>query len=106
MTDILRLSLPLTVWIAAFSAIYGVEGVVCSAHWSDAGLDLAQGRAVLIAAWILAIAAQIGLIFWLRRPGFAAGNPWLQRVSLILAMVALVATLWSLLPAATATLCL
>ncbi|MFC3629423.1 hypothetical protein ACFOM8_08180 [Paracoccus angustae] len=106
MTDILRLSLPLSVWVAAFSAVYGLEGVVCSDLWSRAGLSLDQGRAALVAAGIVAIAVQVVLLVGLRMPRFASGLPWVQRTAGILACVALAATVWSLLPVVTTSLCL
>jgi hypothetical protein len=106
MTDILRLSLPLSVWIAAFSGVYGLEGIVCSDQWVTGGLSLGQGRMALIAAWAAAVAVQVILLVGLRMPRFASSLPWVQRVSTILAWVALVATMWSLLPVATTSLCL
>ena len=106
MTDILRLSLPLSVWIAAFSAVYGLEGIVCSGNLAAAGLDPDRGRAFLLAAWAAAIAVQAVLIVWLRMPRFASALPWVQRVSVILSWVALVATVWGLMPVATTSLCL
>lgn len=106
MNDITRLSLPLTVWIAAFSAVYGLEGVVCSDRWAGAGLTLGQGRMALIAAWAVAVGLQLALLAGLRNPRLASGLPWVQRVSTILAWVALVATVWSLMPVVTTSLCL
>ncbi|MTE01196.1 hypothetical protein GIY56_12955 [Paracoccus sp. YIM 132242] len=106
MTDILRLSLPLSVWIAAFSAVYGLEGIVCSDHWAAAGLSLGQGRAALLVAWAAAIAVQVVLLAGLRMPRFASSLPGVQRIAAILAAVALVATVWSLLPVAATSLCL
>ncbi|WP_207101319.1 hypothetical protein [Paracoccus shandongensis] len=106
MSDILRLSLPLTVWIAAFSAVYGLEGVVCSDRWTGAGLTLGQGRAALVAAGALAIALQLALLAGLRLPRFASALPWVQRTAAILAGVALVATVWSLVPVVATSLCL
>lgn len=106
MSDILRLSLPLSVWIAAFSAVYGLEGVVCSDLWAAAGLGLAEGRAALAAAWAIAIGLQLALLAALRRPRLASALPWVQRVSTILAWVALAATAWSLMPVVTTSLCL
>lgn len=106
MTDILRLSLPLSVWIAAFSAVYGLEGVICSGSLARAGLDPGQGRTLLLIAWAVAIAVQAALIVWLRMPRHASALPWVQRVSTILSWVALVATVWSLMPVATTSLCL
>jgi hypothetical protein len=106
MTDILRISLPLTVWIAAFSAVYGLEGVVCSDLWTAAGLSLGQGRAALVASWITAIALQAIVLVGLRTPRFGSSVLWVQRISTILACVALVATAWSLMPVVTTSLCL
>ena len=106
MSDILRLSLPLSVWIAAFSAVYGLEGVVCSDLWTGAGLTLGHGRAALIAAWAIAIGLQLVLLAGLRLPRHASGLPWVQRVGTILAWVALAATVWSLMPVVTTSLCL
>lgn len=106
MNDITRISLPLTVWIAAFSAVYGLEGIVCSGRWSAAGLSLSQGRIALLAAWGIALGLQVLLLLALRRPRFASDLPWVQRTSVILACVALVATAWGLMPVATTSLCL
>lgn len=106
MNDILRISGPISVWIAAFSAVYGLEGVICSDLWAGAGLDLGQGRAALIAAWAAAVALQVIFLVILRAPRFASSLPWVQRVSTILACVALVATVWSLMPVVTTSLCL
>lgn len=106
MTDILRLSVPLGVWIAAFSAVYGLEGIVCSDLWRAAGLSPGQGRGALVAAWIAALALQLALLAVLRRRRFASSLPWVQRIATILGGVALVATAWSLLPVVTTSLCL
>lgn len=106
MTDIMRISIPVSVWIAAFSAIYGLEGVICSDLWTAAGLSLGQGRSALVAAWVAAIALQVVMLVILRRPRFASSLPWVQRVATILGCVALVATVWSLMPVVTTSLCL
>lgn len=106
MTDILRISVPLTTWLAAFSAVYGLEGLICSEHWAEAALDLRTGRVSLIAAWLLAIAIQIALLFALRSPRFASPSAFARGVSLSLAVVALVTTVWTLLPVVTTSLCL
>lgn len=106
MTDILRISVPLTVWLAAFSAVYGLHGLVCSERWAAGGLDLAAGRAALIIASVVATALQVAFLLALRSPGFASPSPFVRRVSLILAIAALVATLWTLIPVAVTTACL
>lgn len=106
MTDILRISVPITVWIAAFSSVYGLEGVICSDLWRGAGLSLGQGRGALVAAWVAAIALQVALLVALRSRRLASPHPWVQRLATILGCVALVATVWSLMPVATTSLCL
>ena len=106
MSDILRISVPLTVWLAAFSAIYGLQGLVCSDAWADSGLGLAAGRAALALAWAAATALQIAFLLALRSPRFASTSPFLRRLSLVLAVAALVATIWTLSPVVATTTCL
>ena len=98
MRDILRISVPLTVWLASFSAVYGLEGLVCSHRWAEAGLGLAVGRGALVTALVLAIALQTVLLLALRSPHFASPSGFVQGVSSALAGVALAATAWTLLP--------
>jgi hypothetical protein len=106
MTDLLRLSVPLTAWLVAFSAVYGLNGLVCSEVWADAGLGLTAGRAVMVAVWVAAVALQLVLLFSLRSPRFASHSAFVRGVSLTLAVTALVATLWTLLPIVTTSACL
>ena len=106
MTDILRISVPLTVWLASFSAVYGLEGLVCSKRWAQAGLDLQMGRLALVAAWALAIALQIAILLALRSPRLASPSAFVRGVSLTLAVVALIATTWTLFPVVATSLCL
>lgn len=105
MSDIMRLSLPLTAWLAAFSAVYGLGGLVCSDRWAQAGLSLATGRGAMIAAWLAAIAVQVALVLAIRSPRVASPSAPLQRLSLTLAIVALAATVWSLLPVVATSMC-
>ena len=59
MIEILRLSLPISLWITGFSSVYALQGLSCSRHWPD---DM-EARPVLLAAWFVAIAVQaIGLM--------------------------------------------
>ena len=80
--------------------------MVCSDLWTKAGLSLGQGRSALIAAWIAAVVLQVIFLILLRTPRFGSSLPWVQRVSTILGCVALVATVWSLMPVVTTSLCL
>jgi hypothetical protein len=105
-TDILRISVPLTAWLAAFSAVYGLQGLVCSERWAEAGLDLAAGRAAMTVAWAAAVMLQLGFRLALRSPRFASRSAFVRRVSLMLAASARVATLWTLLPVVTTSVCL
>lgn len=105
MSTILRLSLPLTLWLAAFSAVYGLHGLFCSSRWTPVFEDW-TGRAILVAAAVAVIAMQAAMLFALRSPRWAASDRTMQRTSLILAAAALVASIWTLLPTAVASHCL
>lgn len=106
MTDILRLATPLTLWLAAFSGIYGLQGLVCSPRWEQAGLDAAAGRGALLLAGALALALQGGLLLVLRRTGPGSSSAFVRRISLTLSAIALAATLWTLLPVLATSVCL
>lgn len=106
MNDILRISVPLTVWLAAFSAIYGLQGIICSDRWTEAGLDLAAGRVALVVAWIAVIALQFAFLLALRSPRYGSRHTFVRGVSLILAVAAIVTTVWTLLPIVTTSVCL
>lgn len=106
MSDLLRLSVPLTVWLAAFSAVYGLHGLVCSPRWAEAGFGLEAGRCALVLAAALSVAVQLALLLSLRHRRFAARSDFVRGLSLSLAVVALVATVWTLMPILTTTTCL
>jgi len=106
MTDILRISGPLTAWLAAFSAIYGLQGLVCSPRWAEAGLDLAAGRTALVLAAALGVAVQVVLLLALRRSGPPARLDFARRLSHALAVVALVASVWTSIPVVATSACL
>lgn len=93
MGAVLRIALPLAVWLAAFSAVYGLNGWLCTTDLADA-----TARAVLAAAVLLAVAVQASLILWLRRSDWHAAGPLLRGVALTLAVVALIGTVWTLVP--------
>lgn len=105
MSTVLRISLPLTLWLASFSAVYGLHGLLCSSRWSPFSEDW-MGRAVLIGAAVVAIAVQVALLFTLRSPRWASPDRTIQRASLTLAAAALVAAIWTLFPTAVVSHCL
>lgn len=92
MTAILRLSLPMTVWLVGFSAIYALHGLSCSRHW-PAGVDR---HAVLIAAAALGIGLQALICGLLLRS--ASPQHFMRWVTAALAAVALGASLWTWAP--------
>lgn len=99
MIEIFRLSLPLTVWLTGFSALYALQGVACSRHWSSE----MDARFVLIAAWGFAIVLQALILSAVSvRP---SPSRMVQGVAMALAVAALVATVWTFLPVLTLTVC-
>lgn len=100
MIEILRLSVPITVWLAGFSAIYALQGLSCSRHWPS---DL-DSRPILLAAWIVAIGFQLlALLAVLYAP---SASRFVQRAATTLAVIALVAAVWTMIPVLAASLCL
>lgn len=107
MSQVLRLSLPLSVWIVAFSGLYALHGLVCALGWGavPGPFGLTLGRAVLIAAWGLAILAQAALLAIEASPRLGLPPGFARRVTVTLAVVALVAAVWTLFPVAALSLC-
>jgi hypothetical protein len=106
-SDVLRISIPLTVWLASFSAIYGLHGLACSANWTSAAfLGLPLARAALVAAWIAAIALQLGLVFAMKSHQFGSRSLFVRWISVTLSLAALVASLWTLFPVVATSACL
>jgi hypothetical protein len=100
MREVLRLSVPLALWLASFSAVYALQGLSCSRHWPE-GLP---ARPFLILAWGLAVALQAGLVWALLRD--PSPSPFVRVTSLALACLALAAAAWTLLPVAVTSTCL
>lgn len=92
MSQILRLSLPLTFWLVGFSALYALHGLSCSRHWPP-GLEQ---RPALIAAAGLLVGFQ-ALLLWLvlRAP---SPSPFVQWTATVLAAVAVGAAVWTWVP--------
>lgn len=100
MRDVLRLSVPLATWLAGFSAVYALQGLGCSRHWPE-GLP---ARPVLLAAWVLTVVVQAVLVLSLLRD--PSPSPFTRTTSLALALTALVAAVWTLMPVAITSTCL
>lgn len=97
MNSVLRLSLPLTFWLASFSAVYGLHGLLCSSRWSELA-DFTTGRVLLALAVLAAVGLQVALLLALRSSRWRDPDPTLRRASLVLAVTALFGTLWTLAP--------
>ncbi|NDV01168.1 hypothetical protein [Pseudoroseicyclus tamaricis] len=100
MRDVLRILIAPLVWLAAFSAIYGLHGLICG-H----GITAPPPRLLLLAGYGLAVAAQVALLWALHVPRFASPSPFVSFVSHATGWVGLVATVWSLLPVAVTSYC-
>lgn len=100
MREILRLSVPLGLWLASFSAVYALQGLSCSRHWPE----VLPARPFLLLAWGLAVAIQAGLVWTLLRD--PSPSPFVRAASLSLAVTALVAAAWTLMPVAVTSICL
>ena len=97
MSDVIRILIAPLIWLACFSAIYGLHGLSCS---SSLGPTLSAGfwQAALIAAWVGALGLQVMILVIVRRR--PAASPLVARVSGLLVWTSLAATVWSLFPVA------
>lgn len=107
MMDVLRILVAPLVWLAAFSAIYGLHGSICGHGINGTVLGLVSLQRVLMTtAWLLAIVIQGVLLWALHAPRFASASPFVRFVSRGTGWVGLVATGWTLFPAVATTYCL
>lgn len=102
MRDILRLSMPMTVWLMSFSAVYGLQGLVCSSRLS---YEQTASRYLLILAVIIAVSLQVVLLWGLYSQRWGSPHPFIRATSTVLGSVALIATIWTLFPVAVMSLC-
>ena len=106
MSDVVRILIGPLLWLAAFSAIYGLQGLACAYGWSDTGFGgISLLRLILSAAWLCAITAQVVVVFGLYSQRLASPSGFVRGVSQTTAWVGLVATLWSLFPVVAITSC-
>ncbi len=90
-------------WSLAFLALYVGHGTLCPLEAGGGP----EARAVLLGIWAVIMIAHTGLIVWFARRCRSASSEmrFIRSVSLILAIAAMVATVWTGLPVATLTLC-
>lgn len=108
MTEVLRMALPLTLWLISFSALYGLHGLVCAADWplAPGPAGIAWGRLALLTGAALAILAQLAVLVALGRTRLGPTPGFLRRATLTLATAALIAAIWTSLPAAVLPICM
>ncbi|WP_428515808.1 hypothetical protein [Roseovarius sp.] len=104
MTDVLRILVSPLLWLAAFSAVYGLHGSICGHGLTGTMFGVGLPGVLLGAGYALAILAQLALL--------AAHYSWphpssdlVRFVSLAGGWVGLVATIWTLLPVVSITTC-
>ena len=106
MRDLLRILLPLLVWLASFSAIYGLHGLGCALGWAKvAWLGLSLFRWALLIAWFAAIVLQLLLVCVVRRQHCKRTSRFYHQLNLVSAWSALIATAWTLFPVTVSSNC-
>ncbi|MDO9607922.1 MAG: hypothetical protein Q7J26_05320 [Brevundimonas sp.] len=107
MKDIIRILIAPLVWLASFSAVYALHGLICG-HGIDGTVFgfLSLPRMLMGAAYGAAVLVQLGLIWGLHSERFSSPTPFVRFVSRATGWVGLVAAIWSLLPTVTTTYCL
>lgn len=105
MKDVFRIMLAPLLWLAAFSAIYGLQGLLCELNAAGDMTSTPLRRGILVAAYGLAIALQCGLLAWLHGTRRAIRSRFVDFVSRATGWTGLVATIWSLFPVAVLSLC-
>jgi hypothetical protein len=105
MTDVLRIMAPMLLWLALFSGVYGLHGLGCGLGWEGVAIGgRSLHRTALAAALAASVALQAGLLVLLAGPWRSAA-PFARRLSLALAIAAVAALAWALVPVAVTTSC-
>jgi len=105
MTDLLRILVSPVAWLATFSAVYGLHGLLCEAAPAGAVLGMSWSRLLLVAAFALATLLQAGLLAMLYSARFGSAPGFARTVSLASGWVGLLSTLWTLLPTLAISTC-
>jgi hypothetical protein len=105
--DIIRILIAPLAWLAGFSAVYSLHGLICG-HGIDGMVFgvVPVPRLMLVAAYALSILVQVGLVWALYSARFASPSPFVGFVSRATGWVGLVSAVWALLPTVTTTYCL
>ncbi|WP_431470826.1 hypothetical protein [Sphingosinithalassobacter sp. LHW66-3] len=103
MIALLRAVSGLIVWAVAFSALYGLQGLVCAAGWQATRLGpLSLGRAMLVLLWL----GFLALLAWMSWRFAHGSRDFLGLLAIGLALVGLVATAYTGAPVLAGSICL
>jgi len=106
MKDVVRIVIAMFVWLALFSALYGLEGVGCAAGWHRIPVNGATlFQAAMTLAFFVALLILVAVLAALRSPRFRSASPFVAHISVILAVAALVVGVWTLFPAVALSHC-
>ena len=106
MRELLRILLPLLVWLASFSAIYGLHGLGCALGWPEvAWLGLSLFRWALLIAWLAAIVLQLLILLAVGKWSFGPTSDFYRKVNLATALSGLTATVWTSFPIVVSSTC-
>lgn len=105
MTDMLRILISPVVWLAAFSAIYGLHGMLCEFKYDGPMQGMPWPRFPLVVAFALAFLLQVVLLGGLYSVRFGAAPGFTRTVSRTSGWIGLAATIWTLFPILTVSTC-
>lgn len=87
-----------SIWAAGFSALYGLQALVCANGW--------PARSLLLGLWLLVLLALLALLGWQwRRSTAVSGGRFLRVLALALSMTGAVAMIWTGMPIIATSLC-
>lgn len=96
MRSVLILFGPLVLWLASFSAVYGLQAIACAQGWTRGPVQM---------AWVAAIALQAALLLVLFKVDVAPGQTLERRASISLGIIGLIAVIWTMFPAVVLRMC-
>ncbi|MEW9855123.1 hypothetical protein [Novosphingobium sp. M1R2S20] len=104
MMGLLRAISGLIAWAVAFSAIYGLQGLGCALGWDRVMIGPLQlGRTLLIVLWLAFVAVQAWMIWHFTH--HPRGSVFLNRLTVAVAVVGWVATIYTGVPVVLASMC-
>lgn len=105
MKDLTRILIAPLVWLAAFSAVYGLHGIICGFAIDGMVLGLSLARVLLVAAYGLTILLQVAVLLALYQDRFSSESGFVNFTARASGWVGVVAAVWTLLPVVLTTYC-